>query len=60
LLGRDSDLRRIDRSQLKVQVDLSTALPGKQKIVFTEKHIRLPRRVKLISTDPASVELILE
>lgn len=59
-LGRDSDLRRIDRSQLKVQVDLSTALPGKQKIVFTEKHIRLPSRVKLVSADPASVELILE
>lgn len=60
VLGRDSDLRRIDRSQLKVQVDLSKALPGKQKIVFTEKHIRLPSRVKLVSTDPASVELILE
>lgn len=56
LTGPATNLNRINPNQLIVKIDMSEAQPGKQTLLITEENIRLPKRVKLVGTDPHSLE----
>lgn len=57
--GPASDLDRVIPSQLPVTVDLSRAAPGRHRIPITSENLRLPRGVRLLGADPASVEVVV-
>lgn len=59
LTGPRSDLALIDPDGLRVTIDLSKAVAGKQTFVITSDNMRLPRGIELLDVVPASIELSL-
>ena len=57
LTGPKSDLGSVGPSTVSVKIDLSQAVEGKQTVLISEENIRLPRGVRLIDVEPASVEI---
>lgn len=59
LAGDEATLDDLDPQRVKVKVDLSTALPGRQTVVITADDVRLPRDVRVLDVDPSSFEVTL-
>ena len=59
LSGPKSDLDAINPAELRVKIDLSKAVSGKQPFVITAENIRLPRKISLLDVVPSGIELTL-
>lgn len=59
LSGPKSDLDAINPSELRVKIDLSKAVSGKQPFVITAENIRLPRKISLLDVVPSDIDLTL-
>ncbi len=57
LKGSVSDLRALDPSQLRVQVDLSSLAPGKHRIDLSKADLVVPKNLKLRDVQPDSFDL---
>ena len=57
LVGPKSSLINID--DFRVKVDLSKAIPGRQRVTITANHINLAKKVKLVDAQPSSLALEL-
>lgn len=55
--GAASDLSLVDPSLLRVRADLSTAVSGEQLIPLALGNVELPRGVRLVDIEPASLAL---
>ena len=59
LSGPKSDLDAINPAELRVKIDLSKAVSGKQSFVITAENIRLPRKISLLDVVPSDIDLTL-
>ncbi len=59
LSGPKSELDAINPSELRVKIDLSKAVSGKQAFVITAENIRLPRKISLLDVVPSDIDLTL-
>lgn len=59
LSGPKSDLDAINPAELRVKIDLSKAVSGKQPFVITAENIRLPRKISLLDVVPSDIDLTL-
>jgi diadenylate cyclase len=53
LTGPKAELDTINPSQLSIRIDLSEAMPGEQTLVVAEEDVKLPKRVRLLDTEPS-------
>jgi uncharacterized protein (TIGR00159 family) len=60
LAGTESDMARLEPSQMRLQVDLSTVTEGEYSFVITEEAVDLPKEIKLIGAEPSRLDLALE
>ncbi|MDZ7264080.1 MAG: diadenylate cyclase [candidate division KSB1 bacterium] len=59
LIGSSVDLNNVHAQQIRVHVDLSKLMPGRNIVHLSEKNVDLPPGVKLISIVPATLEFDL-
>jgi hypothetical protein len=59
LVGQKSNLICINPDQLRVKLDLSKAVSGKQSFVITNENSRLPKGINLLDVVPSNVEFTL-
>ncbi|WP_321492957.1 CdaR family protein [uncultured Desulfobacter sp.] len=55
--GAKSDLDALSPAAVGVKIDLSQMSAGKQTVFISQDNLRLPRGVKLLDVDPASIEV---
>lgn len=55
--GSAGALEQLDTGSLVVSIDVSTVVPGQQKLPIGEGHVNLPPGVELSSMKPSTVEL---
>ncbi|MCM8794291.1 MAG: diadenylate cyclase [Candidatus Omnitrophica bacterium] len=59
LIGLKKDFGMLDPRNLKIHVDLEQAAPGSRRVLVTEDKMSIPRSLRLVSADPAFVEIQL-
>jgi len=57
LLGKTTDLNRINPSQLRVVIDLSNITPGEKNIRIDGNNLDLPRQVRISKIQPETIYL---
>ena len=60
LEGPLSILRTLEPSLLRVQVDLSTLLPGKHHITLSNANIDMPGKLRLVEIQPAAFDIVIK
>ena len=58
--GSTPDLEALNAAQLSIKIDLSNAMAGKQTLAVNEETIKLPKKVRILEMEPASLSIILE
>ncbi|NDY74215.1 hypothetical protein DO021_20255 [Desulfobacter hydrogenophilus] len=57
LSGSRSDLADLSPSTMGVKIDLAKMAAGKQTVFISQDNLRLPKGVRLLDVDPASIEV---
>jgi DNA integrity scanning protein DisA with diadenylate cyclase activity len=55
--GPHSVIRSADLARVRVKVDVSQAVPGRQRIGLNESNVRLPRHLQLVAVEPDVLDL---
>jgi hypothetical protein len=56
-MGSQPDMELLSPDQLRVDIDLSKSMPGKQETGISADNIRLPKRVRLQDSVPSILVL---
>jgi len=59
LVGPAVELHNINPAQIRVKIDLSTAISGKQTVFIQESNVLLPRHIRIKDSDPAAIDVDL-
>lgn len=58
--GSKPDLEALNAARLSVKIDLANAMAGKQTLAVSEESIKLPKKVRILEMQPASLSIVLE
>ncbi|MFH1992310.1 MAG: diadenylate cyclase [Pseudomonadota bacterium] len=58
--GPKPDLDAFGASQASVKINLSDAMAGRQTLAVNEESIKLPKKVRILDMEPASLSILLE
>ena len=60
LAGPKSQMDGLTAENLRVRIDLSNAMPGKQTFFVSRENLNLPKKVDLLDADPPEINLAIE
>jgi len=60
LAGPKTDLDAFTANRSTIKIDLSKAMAGKQTLAVNEENIHLPKKVRILETEPSSLSISLE